>query len=175
MDAGQMMGLSREDVGEDEGSNPEYRKLPEGLISMLDSAELTDIAMESGFNVEMSSVKPSNDPSWTKFVMLAEGTTRHRGFFGRTMNSIRISYVEYGTGNTMEFVPLMPDPMPRSVWVRVTELPADILAGIISQGILSGPHSAQTTLLEFADLGFEDQISRARMLVLPGPDWDGCC
>lgn len=175
MDAGQMMGLSREDVGEDEGSNPEYRKLPEGLISMLDSAELTDIAMESGFNVEMSSVKPSNDPSWTKFVMLAEGTTRHRGFFGRTMNSIRISYVEYGTGNTMEFVPLMPDPMPRCVWVRVTELPADILAGVISQGILSGPHSEQTTLLEFADLGFEDQISRARMLVLPGPDWDGCC
>ena len=33
----------------------------------------------------------------------------------------------------------------------------------------------QTTLDEFADLGFEDQICRARELVLPGPDWDGCC
>jgi hypothetical protein len=50
-----------------------------------------------------------------------------------------------------------------------------MLAGVIAEGMLSGPHSEQTTLDEFMDLGFEDQISRARGLVLPGPDWDGCC
>ena len=74
----------------------------------------------------------------------------------------------------MEFVPLSPDGIPRVIWARVVELPSATLAGVISQGILC-QNSEQTTLDEFSDLGFEDQICRARELVLPGPDWDGCC
>tara|TARA_B100000586_G_scaffold240259_1_gene192968 strand:- start:398 stop:925 length:528 start_codon:yes stop_codon:yes gene_type:complete len=175
MDMGRMLGLSREESQEENERETEYRKLPEGLISLLDSSELTDMAMESGFHVEMSSVKPGRDPSWVKFVMLAEGTARRRSYFGRKRDTTRVSYVESGTENTMELVPLTPDPMPRCIWVRVTELPAATLAGVIAEGMLSGPHSEQTTLDEFTDLGFEDQISRARELVLPGPDWDGCC
>jgi hypothetical protein len=175
MPMGRMLGISNEESGEGAESEGECRKLPEGLISLLDSAGLTDTAMESGFHVEMTNVKPGHDPSWSKFVMLAEGTARRPNFFGRKMDTIRISYVESGTGNTMEFVPLSPDPMPHCIWARVTELPDATLAGIIAEGMLSGPHSEQTTLDEFMDLGFEDNISRARGLVLPGPDWDGCC
>ena len=175
MPMGRMLGISNEESGEGAESEGECRKLPEGLISLLDSAGLTDTAMESGFHVEMTNVKPGHDPSWSKFVMLAEGTARRPNFFGRKMDTIRISYVESGTENTMEFVPLSPDPMPHCIWARVTELPDATLAGIIAEGMLSGPHSEQTTLDEFMDLGFEDKISRARGLVLPGPDWDGCC
>ena len=175
MDMGRMLGISKEASPENNEREEEYRKLPEGLISLLDSSKLTETAMESGFHVEMSSVNPGRDSSWVKFVMLAEGTTRRRSYFGRKRDNIRVLYVEAGTENTMEFVPLMPDPMPRCIWVKVTELPDATLAGIIAEGMLSGPHSEQTTLDEFVDLGFEDQISRARELVLPGPDWDGCC
>lgn len=175
MPMGRMLGISKEESNEKGESEGECRTLPEGLISLLDSAGLTDTAMESGFHVEMTNTKPGHDPSWSKFVMLAEGTVRRPSFYGRKMNTIRISYVESGTENTMEFVPMSPDPMPPYIWVRVTELPDVTLAGVIAEGMLSGPHSEQTTLDEFMDLGFEDQISRARGLVLPGPDWDGCC
>ena len=174
-DVGRLVSLSKEESAEDGEGRMDFRKLPSGLISLLDSAGLTDTALESGFQVEMSSRKPSRDPAWVKFVMLAEGTERRRSYFGRKRDSIRVSYVESGTENTMEFVPLSQDPMPRCIWARVTELPAATLAGVIAEGILSGPHSEQTTLDEFADLGFEDQISRARELVLPGPGCDGCC
>ena len=112
---GRMLGLSREESQEENERETEYRKLPEGLISLLDSSELTDMAMESGFHVEMSSVKPGRDPSWVKFVMLAEGTARRRSYFGRKRDTTRVSYVESGTENTMELVPLTPDPMPRCI------------------------------------------------------------
>jgi hypothetical protein len=122
----------------------------------------------------MSSRKPSRDPAWAKFVMLAEGASRRRGMFGRRRESVRVSYAESGTENTMEFTPLFPGPLPSIVWARVIELPPAMLAGVVAEGILC-PDSEQTTLDEFADLGFEDQICRAGELVLPGPDWDGCC
>ena len=172
--AGRMISLSKEFSAEEEEASIDIRKLPSGLISMLDSANLTDTALESGFHVEMSSRKPSRDTTWVKFVMLAEGASRRRGMFGRLLDSVRVSYVESGTENTMEFMPLFPEPMPRIVWARVIELPPAILAGVVAEGILC-PDSEQTTLDEFTDLGFEDQICRTRELVLPGPDWDGCC
>ena len=172
--AGRMVSLSKEVSAEEDKAPRDTRKLPSGLISMLDSANLTDTALESGFHVEMSSRKPSRDPMWAKFVMLAEGASRGRGMFGRRRESVRVSYAESGTENTMEFTPLFPGPMPSIVWARVIELPPAILAGVVAEGILC-PDPEQTTLDEFADLGFEDQICRARELVLPGPDWDGCC
>jgi hypothetical protein len=49
------------------------------------------------------------------------------------------------------------------------------MAGVIAEGLLSGPDSEQTILDEFTDLGLDDRFSRARELVLPGPFWDGCC
>ena len=175
MDMGRMLGISKEESQEENEREKAYRKLPEGLISLLDSSELTDAAMESGFHVEMSSVQPGRDPSWAKFVMLAEGTSRRRSYFGRKRETIRVSYVESGTENTMEFVPLMADPMPRCIWVRVTEIPPAMMAGVIAEGLLSGPDSEQTILDEFMDLGLDVRFSRARELVLPGPFWDGCC
>ena len=94
--------------------------------------------------------------------------------FGRSRDYVQVCYVGSETGDTMEFVPLSPDPMPKVVWARVVELPSEIVAGVVSQGILC-QNSEQMILDEFWDLGFEDQICRARELVLPGPDWDGCC
>ncbi len=172
--AGRMVSLSMEDSVDDDQVRVLTRKLPSGLISMLDSSGLTEAALESGFHIEMSSRKPNRDPAWVRFVMLAEGTLRGRGMFGRSRNSVQICYMESGTENTMEFIPLFPEPMPKIIWARVTELPPPTLAGVIAEGILC-PDSEQTTLDEFSDLGFEDQICRAKELVLPGPDWDGCC
>jgi hypothetical protein len=109
-----------------------------------------------------------------KFQMLVEGTSKGRGMFGRTRHSVQNSYVESDSNLTMEFVPLVPEPMPTIIWAKVSELPPSTLAGVIAEGMLC-PNSEQTTLDEFMDLGFEDQICRVRELVLPGPDWDGCC
>ena len=172
--AGRLISLSNEESTIEDDQLADTRKLPSGLISMLDSANLTDEALEAGFHVEMTSRKPGHDSSWTRLVMLAEGMSRGRGMFGRTRDSIQVCYVESESGDTMEFVPLSPDGIRRGIWARVVELPSATLAGVISQGILC-QNSEQTTLDEFSDLGFEDQICRARELVLPGPDWDGCC
>ena len=172
--SGRMVSLSKEDSEEENQERMDTRKLPSGLISMLDSANLTDAALEMGFHVKMTSRKPSRDPSWVKLVMLAEGTAKRRGMFGRTRDFVQFCYVESGTENTMELVPLSPEPTPQKIWAKVTELPPATLAGVIAEGMLC-PDQEQTTLDEFSDLGFEDQICRARELVLPGPDWDGCC
>ena len=172
--AGRMISLSKEEPTIEEDQLADTRKLPSGLISMLDAANLTDAALETGFHVEMTSRNPGNDPSWTRLVMLAEGTSRGKGMFGRSRDYVQVCYVGSETGDTMEFVPLSPDPMPKVVWARVVELPSEIVAGVVSQGILC-QNSEQMILDEFWDLGFEDQICRARELVLPGPDWDGCC
>ena len=170
-----LLSLTKDELAEGDQESRDFRKLPSGLISLLGAAGLTDTALESGFYVEMSIRKPSRDPAWVKFVMLAEGTSRSRGYFGRTHDTVRVSYVEDGTENTVEFVPLHSDPMPRCIWVKVTELPPAIMANVVAEEILSGPDSEQTTLDEFTDLGLEDQYCRARELALPGPDWDGCC
>ena len=172
--AGRMLSLTKGDSVEDDHAGMDTRKLPSALISMLDSANLTDVALESGFHIEMSIHKPSRDPAWVKFQMLVEGTSKGRGMFGRTRHSVQNSYVESDSNLTMEFVPLVPEPMPTIIWAKVSELPPSTLAGVIAEGMLC-PNSEQTTLDEFMDLGFEDQICRVRELVLPGPDWDGCC
>jgi hypothetical protein len=172
--AGRMISLSKEETMPNEDQFADTRKLPSGLISMLESANLTEAALEAGFHVEMTSRNPGHDQSWTRLFMLAEGTSRGRGMFGRTRDSVQVCYVESEAGDTMEFIPLSPDPMPKAIWARVVDLPPAMLAGVISQGILC-QDSEQTTLDEFSELGFEDQICQARELVLPGPDWDGCC
>ena len=49
--AGRMISLSKEFSAEEEEALIDTRKLPSGLISMLDSANLTDTALESGFHI----------------------------------------------------------------------------------------------------------------------------
>ena len=173
---GRLLALSKEEPSEDGDRNREVRKLPTGLISLLGSAGLTDNALEAGFLVEMTRSKPGHEASWVRFVKLAEGVARERSVFGGMGRCTRVAYIESGTTNSMEFVPLDPhEPMLPSIWVRVIELPDEMLAGVIAEEILSQSGGCQTTLDEFMDLEFETLQSRARVLVLPGPAPRGCC
>ena len=173
---GRLLALSKEETSEDGYRNREVRKLPTGLISLLGSAGLTDNALEAGFLVEMTRSKPGLEASWVRFVRLAEGVAMERSVFGGRERCTRVAYVESGTTNSMEFVPLDPhEPMPPSIWARVTELPDEIMEGVIAEEILSQSGGSQTTLDEFMDLGLEKLHSRARVLVLPGPAPRGCC
>lgn len=171
---GKMVALSKEDsIETNDIGLADVRKLPSGIISMLDLADLTEEALESGFHVEMTSLNPGPKSGWTKLVKLAEGTEKRRGLFGRTGHQKRVCYMECDSENTMEFIPLSPEAMPKIMWARVTDIPPTILAGILAESILDS-EPEQTTLDEFANLGFEDQVCRARELALPGPDWN-CC
>ena len=53
---GRMLGISKEASPENNEREEEYRKLPEGLISLLDSSKLTETAMESGFHGLLGSI-----------------------------------------------------------------------------------------------------------------------
>ena len=170
---GRMMALSKEDSVEVPTILDDIRKLPSGIVSMLELAGLTEEALESGFHIKMTSLNPGPNSGWKKLVLLAEGSTKKRGIFGRTGLYNRFCYMECDSDNTVEFIPLSPEPMPNIIWAKVTEIPPAILAGILAEGILDS-EPGQTTLDEFADLGFEDQCCRARELALPGPEWD-CC
>lgn len=170
---GRMVALSKEDSIEVPNIIDDVRRLPSGIISMLEQANLTEEALESGFHIKMTSLNPGPNSGWTKLVLLAEGAAKIRSIFGRTGISNRYCYMECDSDNTVEFIPLAPEPMPNIIWAKVTEIPPAILAGILAEGILDS-ESGQTTLDEFADLGFEDQCCRARELALPGPEWD-CC
>ncbi|MBD36342.1 MAG: hypothetical protein CL512_06195 [Actinobacteria bacterium] len=170
---GRMVAVSREDSIETPDIRDDVRKLPSGIISMLDLANLTEEALEAGFHIEMTSVNPGPKSGWTKLIMLADGTEKRRGLFGRTGYQKRVCYMECDSEKTMEFIPLAPEAMPKIMWARVTEIPPAILAGILAESILDS-EPQQTTLDEFADLGLEDVFCLARELALPGPSWD-CC
>lgn len=158
-------------------ADSEARSLPLGLISLLEKAVLTEEALEVGFHVEMTLLNPGQNDSWSKFVTVAEATRWDRSNLGFRMNSMRATYVESGTTDTLEFVSVDPwgEKMPTCIWVRVKELPDEILAGVIAEGILSHNIGFQTTLDEFMDLGFESTSCSARELPLPGPPPKGCC
>ena len=168
-----MIAVSREDSIQAPNILDDVRKLPSGIISMLDLANLTEEALESGFHIDMTSQNPGSESGWTKLIMLADGSEKRRGIFGRTCHQKRVCYMETDSESTMEFIPLAPEKMPKVLWAKVTEIPPSILAGILAENILDS-EPQQTTLDEFADLGFEDQICLARVLALPGPSWEGC-
>ena len=155
----------------------EVRRLPSGLISLLEKANLTEEALEVGFHVEMTIQNPGRDDSWSNFLIVAEATRWGRMRGGFRNDSLRATYVDEGTTDTAELVSVDPwrEKMPTCIWVRVKELPEEILAGVIAEEILSHNMGFQTTLDEFMDLGFEATTCSARELPLPGPPPEGCC
>ena len=172
-----LLALSKRGALAPNSDDLEVRRLPLGLISLLKKANLTEEALEVGFHVEMTIQNPGQDDSWSKFVAVAEATRWGRMRGGFRSDTLRATYVEGDTSNTLEFVSLDPwaEKMPPCIWMRAKELPDEILAGVIAEGILSHNIGFQTTLDEFMDLGFESTSCSARELPLPGPPPKGCC
>lgn len=172
-----LLAVSKRGAMASNSDDLEVRSLPLGLISLLEKADLTEVALEVGFHVEMTLLNPGQDDSWLKFVTVVEGTRRTRRNWGFRSDSMRATYVEDDTTNTLEFVSLDPraEKMPPCIWMRAKELPDEILAGVIAEEILSHNIGSQTTLDEFMDLGFEATSCSASELPLPGPPPKGCC
>lgn len=164
-----LMSVSRNRKTTPESEMTNIRKLPSGLISLLENSNLTEEALEVGFQVQMTILNKEKENSWRKFVIMAEC---NRGFG----YSIRANYVEIGTTNSVEFISIDPwaEKMPTCIWIRVTELPEETLAAVIAEGILSHTIGMQTTLDEFFDLDVESEFSNSLELPLPGPPWEGC-
>ena len=154
----------------DEVAGATPRRLPSGLIEMIERAGLAEQAMESGLVIYMSAA-PSERELWAQFssTVTVRSTKRRFSFDTRTLFSR-----EDGEGGTFELVDLY-NPclggmnMPSNVWVRLGELPMSTLAWAMSAGILDSDKSRQIDLSQWIGKPTDNTIIPNDIMALPGP------
>ena len=150
------------------GSSP--KRLPSGLIGMLEGTGMEQTAMESGFVISMSA-SPANRDYWTRFV----STITIREMDSRLFYDTRTLFSREGEGvETIEFVDLF-NPcagglrMPNNIWLRVDELPMTIIGWAMSSGLMDGEKSRQTDLTQWIGKPKDNEVIPKDILSLPGP------
>ena len=142
----------------------EVKSLPSGILHVIKESELEGNALESGVVIEMSSQRKQKLEGWFPFqcIMLSSkrGHFRDRGVF-----------VCVETANSIEIVNMSccpPKELPKVIWVRVSKLPEQTLAWLLSSSLREG-NTTQTRLSDFSDLGNLSPPPPSRPPPLPGP------
>jgi len=149
-----------------EERKPEY--LPSGLVYLLDRANLTSQALESGFVTEMCSY-PRSDKEWIHFERIA--TISIHAPFGPTI----AHYAVKGGEDSFEMIGMtFGETLPLRLWLRVVELDSNAIAWLIESDLSVGKHKCQTTLDDWYDIGEVTRDARnkpwkRKQLPLPGP------
>jgi len=141
------------------------RKLCEGVSSLVRDFDLVDQALETGFSIEMIDSPPC-DGVWKEFAMIA-------GFMeGVGWDNPRSMYSCLGLNGTVEFEDqgFGNNELPPIIWIRVTEIPMEIIVWAISNKVYECPQGFQSTLHQWVDLGLVPMNSLGK-LVLPGPPY----
>ncbi len=140
------------------------KSLPRGILHVVKESELEGNALETGFVIEMSSHRKQKAEGWFAFqcALLCSKRGRFRG---------RGVYVCIETANSLEMTNLSccpPRELPKVIWVRVSTLPEQTLAWVLSSSLKEGD-STQTSLSDFSDLGPLPPPAPQSPLALPGP------
>ena len=146
--------------------------IPDALITLLRYSEIESEAIESGFVVEMSLFQQTDIDGWAPFSLIAHsrftfsgdwGFRRPRGFYVGPFNGCSFELANCSS-------PCNPKKLPKTIWIRVIELPIQILAWALDNGILEEDHSRQMTLETWSSISAppEPRFSRNE-LALPGP------
>ena len=150
------------------GSTP--KRIPSGLIGMIDEFDMEQEAMESGFMVYMTA-SPDDRESWVQFV----STVTVRDFDSRLLYDSRTLFSRgEREGETIEFVDLY-NPcaggieMPNNVWLKIGELPMSTLGWAMGSGIMEADKSRQTNLNQWIGKPIDQTIVPSDIMSLPGP------
>ena len=147
------------------------KRLPSGLISMIEEGGLTEQAMESGLVVSMV-VASGEAVGWNQFLSTVTVEKPSERWTG---NRTRVLFSAQGEiDGTLEFVDIY-NPciggmrLPRRIWLKVDELPIGTLAWALGNGILEGENTTQMTLSEWIGEPIDHTIIPEDILALPGP------
>ena len=152
------------------------RTLPSGVIRSIEFARISEEAMESGFELEMS-LNGSIESGWLPFDTVLSVTTE----FGRRYQRPRYLYVSPDDESSLNMIQMVlpfcgstPREPPRRLWIRARELPLRALVWALENGVLDddGSDQHQMTLDMWVDR--PDPVPRRKRpeLALPGPPSD---
>jgi hypothetical protein len=148
-------------------------RLPSAIIELLKKnrgkeccapeAADDDEAMEMGFLLELTSIKPPSSMDWAEMQLLLEYDCDNP--FNR-----HGLYAPNNTLTTAEMFCLNPfsSSLPRRVWMRAKTLPERTIAWLLDEGLLGSDSGIVSTLHDFGDLNIGPP-TEAKMLPLPGP------
>lgn len=140
-------------------------RLPSGLMTALEEAELTEEALESGFFVDMRCGE-SDDEGWRNFTTAVTMTASCSHSGDRSL------YVD-SDGSTLEFIQVGPPwarvDLPEKISLKVSELPLRTVAWAVENGILEGPDGEQMTLHRWTGMPEAETPEDLDELPMPGP------
>tara|TARA_B110000003_G_scaffold197650_1_gene196349 strand:+ start:1953 stop:2567 length:615 start_codon:yes stop_codon:yes gene_type:complete len=143
--------------------------LPNGVIHLLEKSNLTDLALETGFVVNISINKKNNniESGWEKFEKVITSSLKKNSPL-QLDEAIWGVYSLYEGDRCFEMIGITPEKLPSNVWIEVKPLDQKTLAWVISQdNILTSDDKEQKTLDDFFELNLSE-LSRS-YLTLPGP------
>ena len=152
----------------DELEESPIRRLPSGLVSVLQRSEILEEAMETGFVVQMLP-HACSESGWNDFIGAAKLTHQMMGPFGPT-RALFVCQTDY---SALELVDVCcpfhsgPVAIPSCISVKVTELSLPTMAWAFDNGIFECDDE-QLTLdqwVEFSEIPLEED----KQFPMPGP------
>ena len=145
--------------------------IPDALITLLRHSEIESEAIESGFVVEMCLFQQADLDGWAPFTLVTESRftfsgewslRRPRGLYAGPFNGCSFELVNCSS-------PCEPKELPKTIWIRVIELPIQTLAWSFNRGIFDESSPRQMTLDSWTKnpINSESRFSR-NDLALPG-------
>ena len=142
--------------------------VPEAISCIIERCGLTEVALETGFTIEMSNSPLGKSEGWNRFDLVASIESDPCGQ-GRSI------FASHGIDGCVEFRfdwDHRPITKVRTIWIRVTPLDAQVLAWALGKDLFSSPLGEQTTLHEWFNVGLLPP-RRGSSMILPGPPvWD---
>jgi hypothetical protein len=142
-------------------------RIPTGLVNLLRRNKMQNIALETGFFIEISS-KKKQQRGWFKFEHII--SVKPKSGYNCPPAALRGVFSVIDGFDTFE-LGIFPwsESMPNQLWIRVSELDDRTLAWILSQDkILCGDDNHQKTLHDFSDIELSNP-KPAEYLRLPPP------
>ena len=160
----------------DEVDEIQSRSLPSGVIRAIEFSRLSEEALESGFELEMS-LSGSIESGWLPFDTALSVTTE----FGRRYRRPQYLYVSPDDESSLNMIQMVlpfcgnrPREPPKRLWIRASELPLRSLVWALENGVLDsdGADNHQMTLATWVELPALETSRNPPELSLPGPPSD---
>lgn len=152
----------------------DHRVIPSGVIRALESAQISDQALESGFELEMS-LSGRKENGWIPFDIALAVTSdkmyeRPSFLFVSPNDESTLNMVQIALGFCGEPV-IEP---PSRLWIRAKELPERYLFWALDNDLLKceGNSHEQMSLAHWFELPELDLVGQTKELSLPGPPPD---
>ena len=153
-------------------NNFKPNSLPNAVIYLLKKNLLSDVALETGFIIDISKKEKHNDIDyqWIKFEKIISSCKSRKTPMG--IDECLWGVYSLDNGNTsFEMIGIATETLPSNLWIKVRPLGDRNLAWILSQNnLLKSDEKEQKTLDDFFDFNLPE-LTR-NFLVLPGPPLD---